>query len=94
MRLAASDEMAAILQNNPRVLKDPEPLIAVTLLGDSSINIAVKPWTSVSDYLLASGEINKAIVERFRSNDIVIPFPQREVRILSNASCNAPSGSG
>jgi len=78
-------EINAILQANTRVLKDPAPLIAVALLGDSSINIAVKPWTGVSDYVLASGEINKAIVERFRSHDIVIPFPQREVRILSNA---------
>ena len=78
-------EINAILQANARVLRDPAPLIAVTLLGDSSINIAVKPWTSVPDYVLASGEINKAIVERFRSHDIVIPFPQREVRILSNA---------
>ncbi len=78
-------EINAILQANARVLKDPAPLIAITLLGDSSINIAVKPWTGVPDYVLASGEINKAIVERFRSHDIVIPFPQREVRLLSNA---------
>jgi small conductance mechanosensitive channel len=78
-------EINEILQTNPRVLKDPAPLIAVTLLGDSSIDIAVKPWTNVPDYVVAGGEINKAIVERFRSRNIVIPFPQREVRLLGNS---------
>jgi small conductance mechanosensitive channel len=74
-----------IMQGNPRVLKDPAPVIQVTLLADSSINIAVKPWVKVPDYVQAGGEINKAIVETFRGRNIVIPFPQREVRILSGA---------
>jgi small conductance mechanosensitive channel len=74
-----------LLQGNSRVLKDPAPVIQVTLLADSSINIAVKPWVKVPDYVQAGGEINKAIVETFRGRDIVIPFPQREVRILAGA---------
>jgi len=78
--LAAINE---ILQSNPRVLKDPPPVIAVSVLGDSSINIAVKPWLSVVDYGPAAGEINKAIVETFRARTIIIPFPQREVRMLA-----------
>jgi len=72
-----------ILQSNPRVLKDPPPVIAVSVLGDSSINIAVKPWLSVVDYGPSAGEINKAIVETFRARAIIIPFPQREVRMLA-----------
>jgi small conductance mechanosensitive channel len=74
-----------ILRDNPRVLKDPAPVIQVAVLADSSINIAVKPWAKVPDYALAGGEINKAIVEIFRGRNIVIPFPQREVRMLSGA---------
>jgi small conductance mechanosensitive channel len=72
-----------ILQANPRVLKAPAPGIGVSVLADSSINIAVKPWTSVNDFGPAGGEINKAIVETFRGRQIVIPFPQREVRMLA-----------
>ena len=72
-----------ILQANSRVLKDPPPVIAVSVLADSSINIAVKPWSSVVDYGPAAGEINKAIVEMFRARTIIIPFPQREVRMLA-----------
>jgi small conductance mechanosensitive channel len=75
-----------ILQANRRVLKDPAPLIQVMLLADSSVNIGVNPWVNVPDYVAAVGEINKAVVETFRARDIVIPFPQREVRLLGNAA--------
>jgi small conductance mechanosensitive channel len=56
----------------------------VSFLAPSSINISVKPWVTVPDYGAAEGEINKAIVEAFRNNKIVIPFTQHEVRILGN----------
>jgi small conductance mechanosensitive channel len=75
-----------ILQLNPRVLKDPKPMVQVAVLADSSINIGVKPWSSVHDRVDVEGEINKAIVENFRTRGIVIPFPQREVRLLSRAA--------
>lgn len=72
-----------ILQNNPRVLKDLAPGIGISVLADSSINLSVRPWTSVEDFGPAGGEINKAIVETFRGRNIVIPFPQRELRMLA-----------
>jgi small conductance mechanosensitive channel len=74
-----------VLQGNPRTLKDPLPVITVSALEPSSICIAVKPWVSVPDYIPASSEIKKAIVETFRNRNIVIPFSQHEVRILGNA---------
>jgi small-conductance mechanosensitive channel len=46
----------------------------------------VKPWASVHDRVDVEGEIYKAIVESFRTRGIVIPFPQREVRLLSKAA--------
>jgi small conductance mechanosensitive channel len=75
-----------LLQSNPRVLKDPAPVIQVIMLADSSVNIGVKPWVNVPDFAAAAGEINKAILETFRGRDIVIPFPQREVRILGGGT--------
>lgn len=75
-----------VLQANPRVLQDPAPLIQVIRLADSSVNIGVKPWVSVPDYVAATGEISKTIVEAFRGRNIVIPFPQQEVRLLGNAA--------
>jgi small conductance mechanosensitive channel len=75
-----------ILNANPRVLRDIPPVIAVALLADSSVNIAIKPWVAVGDYGPAAGELNKAVLETFRARDIAIPFPQREVRLLSAAA--------
>jgi small conductance mechanosensitive channel len=75
-----------VLQQNPRVLKDPAPVVRVSLLADSSINIAVNPWAPVNEYGLACSEINKAIVEEFRARGISIPFPQHEVRLLNPPS--------
>lgn len=71
-----------LLDGNARVLTDPSPVIQVATLADSSIEIAVKPWVNVPDYGAARGELNRAIVEAFRQRSIVIPFPQREVRML------------
>jgi small conductance mechanosensitive channel len=74
-----------ILKANPRVLKDPAPGVGVMALADSSVNIAVRPWTTVEDFGPAGAEIYQAIVQQFRANKIEIPFPQREVRLLGNS---------
>lgn len=73
-----------VLSTNPRVLKDPTPIVGVTLLADSSINIAIRPWTKVDDYIPAQVEINQAVAEQLRAANISIPFPQREVRMLNH----------
>ncbi len=75
-----------VLLTNPRVLRDPAPLIQVITLADSSVTIGVKPWVQVADFYEAIGEINKSILEALRGRGIVIPFPQREVRLLGNAA--------
>jgi small conductance mechanosensitive channel len=75
-----------VLQLNPRVLKEPAPVIQIAMLADSSVNIAVRPWTNVNDYIAVTGEVNRSILESFRGRNIVIPFPQQEVRILTNAA--------
>jgi small conductance mechanosensitive channel len=74
-----------ILDQNPGVLKDPAPAVGISQLGDSAITISVSPWATVVDFLKVQGELNQAIIERFRAAHIEIPFPQREVRLLSTA---------
>jgi small conductance mechanosensitive channel len=73
----------AVLRANVRVLKDPAPVIGVTQLADSSINLSINPWTAIADFGPASRELYQAIVEEFRARKIEIPFPQREVRLLN-----------
>jgi len=72
-----------VVEGNPRVLSEPEPVIGINLLGDSSINIAVKPWVKVPDFVPSQAELYQDIVEEFRQAHVEIPFPQREVRMLN-----------
>jgi len=74
--------ISEVLQANSRVLRDPAPIVQTVLLGDSSVNIGIRPWVGVADYRLAVGEINEAVLNMFRSRGIVIPFPQREIRLI------------
>jgi small conductance mechanosensitive channel len=78
-----------ILAKNSRVLKDPVPVVGISALGDSSIQIMVKPWTGVADYGPAQIEIYEAILNQFRAGKIEIPFPQREVRLLNQNQASA-----
>lgn len=71
-----------LLDANPRVLRDPQPKVGVGMLADSAINIEVNPWTAVTDHGAASGEIQQSIVKVFRERGIVMPSPQREVRLI------------
>jgi len=82
---AAVAAINEVLAANPRVLKDPPPVVQPIQLGDWAVNIGVRPWVLVPDYVAASGEINGAILESFRHRGIIMPFPQREVKLIGNA---------
>ncbi len=73
-----------VLRNNSRILTDPAPIVRTMELGDWSVTIGVKPWVKVQDYGPATGEVNRAILELFRSRGIVMPVPQREVRLIAD----------
>lgn len=75
-----------VVRANSRVLKDPAPAVGVAKLGDSAIELAVKPWTKVGDYGAASSELYRALVEALRQKNINIPFPQREVRVVQGGT--------
>jgi small conductance mechanosensitive channel len=78
-----------ILQSNPRVLKEPEPVVQTVQLGDSSVSIAVRPWVLVQDQVRAPGELYAALLEAFRARGIVIPFPQSDVRLVGGQAPQA-----
>jgi small conductance mechanosensitive channel len=72
-----------LLAENSKVLKDPPPSIGVSQLGESAVMISVEPWTKVSDFGSANGEVNQAILERFKTNQIGIPVPRQTIRVLT-----------
>ena len=71
-----------VLAANPRVLQDPPPLVQPMQFGDSSLSLAVKPWVAVQDQVQATGEIYAAVLVALRARGVVIPPPQREVRLI------------
>jgi small conductance mechanosensitive channel len=72
-----------VLDRNDKVLKDPSPLVAVVGFGNSSIDIAIKPWSELKNFAAVRAEVNLALNEAFRASKIQIPFPQQEIRILT-----------
>jgi small conductance mechanosensitive channel len=87
----AQELVADVLARNPRVLKEPKPVVLVGALQDSSIPIQGIAWVKLPDYGMAQSEVSQAIVEYFREHQIDIPFPQREIRILNPAASPEPS---
>jgi small conductance mechanosensitive channel len=81
LRLAL-EKIHAVLSANVRVLQEPPAVVQPIQLADSSINIAVRPWVLIEDQASATGEIYTAVVDAFRSGGIVIPVPQRQVRLI------------
>jgi small conductance mechanosensitive channel len=74
-----------LVRANSRVLADPAPVIQVISLGDSAVQIAVKPWVAVADYAIVAGELNVSLLEELRRQGIGIPYPQREVRLIGGS---------
>jgi small conductance mechanosensitive channel len=74
-----------LLAAHPKILHEPEPMIRVLALSDSSVNIAIRPWTTVNDFYDTSSEVTQSVLETFRERGIAIPFPQREVRLLGSS---------
>ena len=73
--------LQGIIDADPRCLKDPAPMIAVSELADSSVNIIVRVWVANGDFWPVTFELNKQIKLHLDANDIDIPYPQQVVHI-------------
>ncbi len=82
----AEKVLTEIVAANPAVLDEPEPIIRVNELGDSSVNFVVRPWVNKDDYLETYWAITRAVKLRFDEEGISIPFPQRDVHLIQDSS--------
>lgn len=71
-----------VLNEDNRILEDPAPQIAISELGDSSVNMIVRPWTNKENYWNLKFDLTKRIKERFDEASISIPYPQRDVHLF------------
>ena len=75
-----------ILESDERILKEPEPMIAVKELGDNSVNFAVQPYAKLDDSMAVRYYVTEQVKLRFDEAGISIPFPQRDIHIINTAS--------
>ena len=76
--------LAKILEDEPRILAEPAPQIAVSELADSSVNLVVRPWVNSSEYWPTRFDLTEKIKTTFDKEGISIPFPQRDLHIVEN----------
>lgn len=77
----AIDTINRVLENEPRLLKDPAPTVAVAELADSSVNIVVRPWCNKEDYWGVYFDLTRALKEGLESSGCSIPYPQTDVHL-------------
>ncbi len=78
--------LADVCREHEKVLDDPEPLIKVTSHGDSSVTVTCRPWVNTEDYWGVFWDFHKLVKQRFDEKGISIPFPQRDVHMISEAA--------
>jgi len=74
--------LSQIAVKEPRILEDPAPLIKVQSLGDNSVNILFRAWTSSTDWWDTKLDLIQRCKEGLEQGGCTIPFPQREVHVF------------
>jgi small conductance mechanosensitive channel len=91
----AEEVLKDIIANHELVLDEPEPMIRLNELGDSSVNFIVRPWANTGDYWTIYWDVTKEVKRRFDAEGISIPFPQRDVHLYQEVlSSNSSAAAG
>ncbi|MFO7594208.1 MAG: mechanosensitive ion channel [Pseudomonadota bacterium] len=70
-----------LIEEDERVLDEPQPLIVVGALGESSVDLSVRVWTSASDLWPFYWDMQERVKKTFDAEGISIPFPQRDLHM-------------
>lgn len=82
----AIELMETVVKSHDKVLTEPKPNFLVLNLGDSSVEIAVRPWAKTADYWSVHSDLLRDIKAILDENGISIPYPQRDIHIVSQPS--------
>lgn len=77
----AKSILESLVSQDQRVLKEPAPTVAVSNLGESSVDFVVRPWVKATDYWPVKFDLTERIKLRLDEEGISIPFPQRDVHV-------------
>lgn len=78
----AYEVLKGIIAGDDRILKDPEPFMALSELADSSVNIVVRVWVNAADYWGVHFRMNEEVYKTFAKEGLSIPFPQTDVHLF------------
>jgi len=81
----AMDAIQRVVAADPRVLTEPAPTIAVGELGNSAVNILVRPWCSKDVYWDVRWDLTRALKEGLERAGCTIPSQQHDVRLLQES---------
>jgi small conductance mechanosensitive channel len=70
-----------VLNDHPKVLKDPAPFVGLNEMADSSLNFVVRPYAKVEDYWDVYFQVNEQVKQALDDAKITIPFPQMDVHL-------------
>lgn len=79
----AKEVLMEVIDNDPLILKDPIPKLAVSELGNSSVDISMWMWVKTEDYWTVWMRIRENVYKAFKEKGITIPFPQMDVHVNS-----------
>jgi len=82
---AVKEFLVALLKADERILLDPEPFVAVSELGDSSVNFVVRPWVKSEDYWTTRWDLTACIKIGFDEQGFNIPYPTQDVNMHTTA---------
>ena len=74
------------IRSDERVLSDPEPVVAVNELGDSSVDFVVRPWVKNADYWTTRWDLIEKIKLGFDERGFNIPYPTRDLHLYNEAA--------
>ena len=77
----AKQVLMNLINNDSRILKDPEPFVAVKELADSSVNIVVRVWAEAANYWGIYFDLTENVYKTFDKEGLNIPFPQMDVHV-------------
>lgn len=81
----AKDILLDLLKEQEKILKDPAPVVVVTELADSAVNLSVRFWALNDDYWDCSFYTIEEAKARLEAAGISIPFPQRDVHYYDHS---------
>lgn len=77
----AYEVIRSLIQQDHRILGDPQPFMAVSALTDSAVNIVVRVWVNAENFWPVSFRMNEEVYKAFTKAGLTIPFPQRSVHV-------------